>query len=320
MFKYFKGDLLIFTKRGLIRVDNIKNTDLILALNKDGVLYYEEIDEIEKVYKKKYTLNKINFINNIDSYFINDNIEIKAIQNIPLNVDTKDLPDYLYYNDTKCCCNAKVGEISSFDYIGFPTTIHKDNYSTKDDNYYRYKGLLLAIGNISTYIFNNEKNNETIDFIIAYLKDNNIYYDLIDDSRNTKIYINNNDPKESDEINRQIKLDEIFNITKEQLKVLAGGLTELGNYLTINNKQDYYIIKYLCLLLGVSISSYYKDGFIQIKISKTLSKINFNYFNHNDLVWNKIKSIKKINNFNGNLFSLKLKTTNYYLTDIGFIS
>jgi hypothetical protein len=305
MFKYFKGDLLIFTNRGLIRVDNIKKTDLILALNKEGFLYYEEIEELEKTYKKKYTLNKINFVNNIDSYYINDNIETKAIQNIPLNIETNELPDYMSYNENKCCCKAKISDISTFDYIGFPTTIKNDIYEIKDDSYYRFHGLLLSIGNVSTYTFN----NETLDFFVSYLKDNNISYDLID---STRINI-------KDEIKR-LELDDIFSITKEQLKILANGIIELGNYITTNNKQTYYIIKYIFLLLGISISSYYKDGVIQIKVSKTLSTIHYNYFNYNNFLWNKIKSIKKVPNFNGNLYTLKLKTNNFYLTDMGFIS
>ena len=40
MFKYLRGDLLIFTKRGLIRIDNLNNNDLILAISKDGNYYY----------------------------------------------------------------------------------------------------------------------------------------------------------------------------------------------------------------------------------------------------------------------------------------
>jgi len=304
MFKYFKGDLLIFTKRGLIRMDNIKKTDLILALNNEGFLYYEEIDELEKSYKKKYILNKINFINNIDSYFINNNIETKAVQNIPLNIDIKDLSDHLTYNENKCCCKSKISELSTFDYIGFPTIINNDIYEIKDDKYYRFQGLLLSIGNISTYLFNNEKKEETVDFILDYLVENHISYDLEDD----RIII-------KDEI-KQLELNEIFNISKEQLNILAKGIVELSNYITINNKQSYYIIKYIFILLGVSINSYYKDGFIHIKISKT----NYNSFNYNNHLWNKIKSIKKISNYNGDLYSLKLKTDNYFLTDFGFIS
>ena len=314
MFKYFKGDLLIFTNRGLIRIDNVKKTDLILTLNKDGDLYYEEIDEIEKVYKKKYTLNKVNLQNSVDSYFVNDNIEIKAIQNIPLNIEFNDVPDYLKYNHSSCYKSSKIADLSTFDYTGFPTTINIniDNKQDKEDNYYRFQGILLGIGNLSTYVFDTEKNNETIDFVCAYLKDNNMNYDLIKNNSTTKIVIN---------ANASIELKDVLMMTKEQLKLLANGIIEVNNYLTIsNNKQLYSIIKYTFLLLGVSISSYYKDGFIHIKISKKLSTTHYNYFNYNDLIWNKVKSVKKINNYNGFLFSLKLKTNNHYLTDFGFIS
>jgi len=308
MFKYFKGDLLIFTNRGLVRIDNIKKTDLILAVNKNGSFYYEEIDEIEKVYKKKYVLNKVNFHNSIDSYFINDNIEIKAIQNIPLNIDFNELPNYLNYNN--CYNNSKIEDLSTFDYIGFPTNIIFNDENKKDNHFYRYQGLLLGLGNISTYIFDKEKNNETIDFITAYLKDNNFNYELFETKNTTKINI---------DTNPSIQLSDLFKLNKEQLLILAKGIIEINNYLIINNKQLYYIIKYIFLLLGISIISYYKDGFIHIKISRKLLTNHYNFVNHNNLIWNKIKSIKKIN-YNGFLYSLKLKTNNYYITDIGVIS
>ena len=61
--------------------------------------------------------------------------------------------------------------------------------------------------------------------------------------------------------------------------------------------------------------SYFKDGKIHIKILKE-DKNNFIYDN---FVWNKIKYIKKID-YTGNLYSLSLKSNNFYLTEFGFIS
>jgi hypothetical protein len=89
MSKLLRGDLLIFTNRGLIRLDTINKDDKILAIDKDNNYYYEEIEEISKFFKKKYKLNKI------DNLYLNDNIQVKAIQNIPYNYDMNDIKNYI---------------------------------------------------------------------------------------------------------------------------------------------------------------------------------------------------------------------------------
>ena len=81
-----------------------------------------------------------------------------------------------------------------------------------------------------------------------------------------------------------------------------------------NPNKIFHLIKYTCLLLGISFSHIYKEGKLLIKISKNNSIIYDNF------IWNKIKSIKKINNFTGNLLYIKVKSNRPYLSDIGFIS
>ena len=90
---------------------------------------------------------------------------------------------------------------------------------------------------------------------------------------------------------------------------------ENSNEFNITDNEIYKIIKYTCMLLGISITSYFKDGKIHIKILKE-DKNNFIYDN---FVWNKIIYIKKID-FTGNLYSLSLKNNNFYLTEFGLIS
>jgi len=84
MNKLLRGDILVFTNNGLMRLDTIKKEDKILAIDNDNNYYYDEIEEISKVFKKKYKLNKI------DNIYLNDNIEVKAIKNIPYNYDIKE--------------------------------------------------------------------------------------------------------------------------------------------------------------------------------------------------------------------------------------
>ena len=114
MNKLLRGEILVFTERGLIRLDDIKKDDKVLSLDKDNNYYYEEIDEISKVFKKKYKLNKI------ENFYLNDNIKIKAIQNIPYNFELKNIRNLLDENKFKYIQNCSIGELSEFDYTGFP--------------------------------------------------------------------------------------------------------------------------------------------------------------------------------------------------------
>ena len=306
MSKLFKGDLLIFTNKGLVRVDNLnKEEHLILCIDNKGSYYYDEIEELVKIYKNKYTLNKISFNNNIDSYLVNDNIIIKSIQNIPNSVETPEISEYLNYNESRCKVISKIGELSSFDFIEYPTNINFDDNENKIENndYYRFQGLY-----ISTNEFRDEiTNKEVIDFISNYLNSNNIKYQIIQN----KIFIN-------EKINK-ISLYDLFKLSKESLLIFTKSLIEINNELNIKNKEDYYMIKYSYLLYGVYISSYYNNGIIQIRIPRKRSDSYYYYFNYDNNIYNKIRNIKKIQS-KGFLYSLKLKNNNLYLTDLGFIS
>ena len=306
MSKLFKGDLLIFTNKGLVRVDNLnKEEHLILCIDNKGSYYYDEIEELVKIYKNKYTLNKISFNNNIDSYLVNDNIVIKSIQNIPNSVETPEISEYLNYNESRCKVISKIGELSSFDFIEYPTNINFDDNENKIENndYYRFQGLY-----ISTNEFRDEiTNKEVIDFISNYLNSNNIKFQIIQN----KFFIN-------EKINK-ISLYDLFKLSKESLLIFTKSLIEINNELNIKNKEDYYIIKYSYLLYGVYISSYYNNGIIQIRIPRKRSDSYYYYFNYDNNIYNKIRNIKKIQS-KGFLYSLKLKNNNLYLTDLGFIS
>jgi len=304
MSKYLKGELLVFTNRGLIRIDNIKKEDMILTINKENNYEYEEIEEITKIFKKKYKLNKIKISNYYDNYYINDNVEIKTIQNIPYNYDIKEINKYLEDNKYKCIKRNKIGELSDFDYIGFPLNKSLNNDDIKKDNdYYRYQGLIIN----NELKLNNEYDKSTIEFIEKYLNENNISYEIRKENI-TSIYKIN-------EINKKISINDIFIMTRDELMEFMNGIIENSNELEIENNEIYKIIKFTSLFLGIAFSSYYKDGRINIKILKE----NKNNFIYENIVWNKIKSIKKIE-YNGTLYTLKIKSKNLYLTELGFIS
>ena len=319
MYKYLKNGLLIFTNNGLKRIEDIDKTqgDKIL-IYKDGKYEYGEIDNIEKIYKKHYKLNKINFINSIESFYTNDNIEIKSVVNILSAIDsTMDIPDYLDYNKNRCINMTRVCELSSFDYIGFPTTFETEEVSSSNpllNDSYRFMGLLLSSSLLSFYI--NKDKEKTINFISEYLKRNDISYEISEMDNKTVIKYDNQLLMKKIKI---VDINDILKVHKEQLMEFVKGLIEIDNEYVMINKDIYQIIKYACLRLGVIISSYYRNDKYHIKISRKLSKIHFNYFNYDETVWNKIRNIKKID-YNGFLYKLVLMDDCPYLTEIGLIS
>ncbi len=310
MLKLYKGDLLLFTNKGFKPASEITNSDLILTLNKNGNLIFDEIEEINKVYKKKYKLNKI------DGYFVNDNIELFSLKNIPLNLEINEICNYLEDYHKSCIGSTKIGELSIFDYYGFPVATNDNNLNNENDvltNELRFMGLVL--NDINDLDVN--KNNETIEFIKLFLSDNKTDFQILENENQTKI----NFKIDTSNINiMTLKL--LFSLNKKNLTDFYLGLVELNRDIIINqnDKTSYLIIKYACLLLGMSVSSIFKEGKILIKIPKKISNVYYNYFNYNNYVWTKIRSIKKVPNYNGNLFYIKSKSGNPYLSVIGLIS
>lgn len=307
MLKLYNGGLLLFTNKGFKPANEITNSDLILTLNKDGTLIFDEIEEITKVYKKKYKLNKL------DGYLINDNIELFSLKNIPLNIEINEIGNYLDDYSKNCIGNTKIGELSTFDYYGFPIATNENNNGDTEalSKEMRFMGLLFNDIND----LDSSKNSDTIEFIKSYLTENNISFQLNESNNKTNFII------DVTKINI-MTLTLLFSLNRKNLEDFYYGLIELNKDISIKNydKQSYLIIKYTCLLLGMSISAIFKDGTILIKMPKKISKLYYNYFNYNNYVWTKIKSINKIQNYNGNLYYIKSKSGNPYLTDIGIIS
>lgn len=291
MSKLLRGELLVFTERGLVRLDNITKDDKILTIDNE----YEDIEEISKVFKKKYKLNKI------DNYYLNDNIEVKAIKNIPFDYDSKDIQNIMEDNKNKYLQKSSIGDLSEFDFLGFPLNLNSNNSSNNND-YYRYQGLILT----SHLKFNNDYDKSSIEFLENYVISNEIPYEIKKDTFSTTFEIINE---------RKIRFEDIFKMNIDELNEFIKGIIENSNEFFVIDNEIFKIIKFTCLFLGINMTSYFKDGRINIKILKEdKNKFIYDYF-----IWNKIKYIKKVE-FTGNLYSLSLKSKKFYLTEFGLIS
>jgi len=252
MLKLYKGDLLLFTNSGFKPASEISNNDQLLVLNKEGSLVFDEIEEITKTFKKKYKLNKM------DGYLVNDNIELYSLKNIPLNIEMNEMCEYLDNYHKNCIGSTKIGELSTFDYYGFPTVA--DSNDSEIDN-------------------------------------QNCCLDM--------------------------SMTDLFGLNKKQLTSFYESLVEDNKEILISNNEisKFRIIKYLCLLLGTNPSFQWKEGgMMSIKMPKKINKSYYNYCNYNNFIWTKIRNIKKVPNYTGNLFYIKTKSGRPYLSDIGLIS
>ena len=323
MTNYIRGDLLLYTNKGIKRIDKLTKYDLVNSINNSNI----EIDEINKNNVKAYQyLFKLKTIHNIDNYYLSGNNKIYSIQNIPYELKMKDCPKFI--EDNKRICKPSfinVSDLTDFDYIGYPydntNNNTNDNNDTNDINdttndKYRFQGLIL----LEQYLFNlnNNLNKNTIGFLNKYLHNNDIKFELFNNNISTSIRIDIND---NDKL-IVLTEEELFNLSYENTKTLLKGFIEINSVVNTLNKNDFYLLKRLFMKIGILITANYINNNYVIKIPQSLDNINDNnYFVYDNYIWSKVKKIVRAQDkYFGQLYNLKMKDNNNYLTEIGVIS
>jgi len=312
-----RGDLLVYTNKDFKRIDKIVETDIIFNNKFNNI----EIDNIEKNNIKNYYLYKIKTNNNIDNYYLDANNKIFCIQNIPYDIKINDCANYIQDNLKYCTPSFKsIKDVSDFDYVGFPY-MNNDNseiISQEDIDKYRFQGLFLLFNkNNNKFDLNNNLNRNTIGFLIKYLHNNNIKFELNDNNTNSIITIS--DPSSLE----LLRTEELLNLSYNQTLHLIKGFNEINSSLNINNKNDFYLIKYLFMKIGFLVSANYnKNTNNYILKIPNINDPNSekNYFIYDNYIWTKIKRIEKVEKYTGFLYKLNMKNKESYLTEIGIIS
>jgi len=148
-----RGDLLVYTKNGVKRLDHIH----------DNIKLSPEINQIEQKNIKNYYLYKLKTIHNIDYSYLDANNKILCIQNLPYDLKMSEFKKHIENNLNNCSPKfVSVNNITDFDYIGYPFNNNDDN-DDNDDEKYRFQGLILLGQNVFT--LNNNINNNTIGFL-----------------------------------------------------------------------------------------------------------------------------------------------------------
>ena len=327
MTNYIRGDLLLYTNKGVKRADKLIKTDLIHGIDK-----YVEIDEITKNNVKGYPyLFKIKTIHNIDNYYLSGNNKIYSIQNIPYELKMRDCPNFIEENKRICSPSfINVSDLTDFDYIGYPfydiidttetitetTTETTDEITDEitDEDKYRFQGLILL--EQYTFNLNNNLNKNTIGFLNKYLHNNNISFEIFNNNITTTIKINLT-PK--DKINI-LKSEELINLSKQNTLYLLKGFMENNSVINTSNKNTFYLLKMLFMKVGVLLNANYINNNYVIKIPQSFDTTDSNYFIYDNYIWSKIKKINKSEKYTGQLYNLKMLDNNKYLTEIGLIS
>lgn len=303
MTNYIRGDLLLYTNKGLKRLDKLSKLDIINGNN---------IDEIAKHNLKGYSyLFKIKTLHNIDNYYLSGNNKIYCIQNIPYDLKIKDCPNFIEYNKRICTPSfINVNELTDFDYIGYPINNNEENNDENDDDKYRFLGLIL----LDQFIFNlnNNININTIGFLNKYLHNNNIPFEIFNNNITTTIKINITD--------KTMKQEEILNLSSENIKKIIKGFIEINSVINTNDKTVFYFLKNLFMKIGILLNANYINNNYVIKIPQSLEETEKNYFIYDNYIWSKIKKIGKSDKYFGHLYTIKMANNNKYLTEVGVIS
>ena len=317
MANYIRGDLLLYTNKGLKRLDKISKTDLIYGYNN-----YSEIDEIIKHNLKGYPyLFKIKTLHNIDNYYISGNNKIYCIQNIPYDLKMKDCANFIEDNKRICLPSfINVNELTDFDYIGYPiinennndNDNENENDNDNDNDKYRFMGLVLLEQLI--FSLNNNININTIGFLNKYLHNNNIQFEIFNNNITTLIKI---DAKDKPQI---LKQEEILNLSNDNIKKIIKGFIEINSVINTNDKTVFYFLKNLFMKIGILLNANYINNNYVIKLPQSLEENENNYFIYDNYIWSRIKKIGKTDKYFGQLYTIKMKNNNKYLTEIGIIS
>jgi len=292
-----RGDLLIYTKNGIKRLDHIYDNSKISP----------EINEINQKNIKNYYLYKLKTIHNIDYSYLDANNKILCIQNLPYELKMNECKKFI--EDNLNICSPKfisVNNITDFDYIGYPLLNSEDNLNEdSDDDKYRFQGLILLGQN--NFTLNNNINNNTIGFLNKYLHNNNIPYEIYNNNVTTTIKFNLKDVTNIEDINT---------LSLTNIRKVINGFCELNTTVNTTDKNVFYFLKYIFLQIGVLISAHYVNSYI-IKIPNLAEK-EPNYFIYNNYIWSKVKKNVKTDKYNGQLFKLSLNQN--ILTEAGIIS
>ncbi len=354
----FIGSTKIYTDNGLIPINKIKPHNKVFTidgtLQNVKRVYCDYYDGT--ILNFTFNNNYENNISKSHHFYEYDNIKVTPTH--PFYVIKNQPPGTEYDIIKKKLDNKYIipewidaKDITINDLIGIPIPKYvKDNEYLDEADCYIY-GLLLSNG----FIFNdkcgfllNYNNKYQIDFIIEYLNKYGIQFEKYKTDYNSEYSIswthtskfkfvesqlyNNNSEKYFDNM--------ILNLPENKLKFVFKGFIDVNininqNYITITENNINLIdgIKYILLKMGyicfgtpcLNSENLYLNIPIDDKMKKILDIDNLdlnnsilNYFNHNDILYIRIKSVIE-EQISTNVYDLEIENNHNYLTQAGLV-
>jgi ribonucleoside-diphosphate reductase alpha subunit len=322
----FRGDTHIYLQDVVKKIENIKEGDMVLTA--DGT--YKKVLKTVKTYINKETL-RIRTKNSIDTIYLTQEHQIYTIINTP-SIAIEHMQAYLKENIHIKFDYVSAKNLTLFDYVGYPIPLNEDSIIYDRDDCI-YSGYLLSNGHIKNNIcivsFYKGKRKE---FFINYLTNKNVKFTDI----NNEIRFEINEDCEP--------ISNYFALNKENtISFLYGCLDSAGcnisekyqcMFFNTRFKSTAYIIKYLFLKLKILVDGFYKKDFNNYIIIIPYTKLLFDmfkytgsakitkiltYFEFDGILWTPIKSIDKMNNYEGHVYDLNIEDNHNYVTEMGIV-
>jgi len=247
-------------------------------------------------------------------------------------------------------------ELSEDDLVGFPIPTFENDNEINDLDYYKFYGIMLGDGHICNgrneygVTLGDENKNDVKEFIKKYLTKKDINFWECDMNGCSGIRWSGKDSLQLtrdmlyDSNNEKIIKEEYLHLPKNKiLKIIEGLLKTDGSNLRelafINTSQKLIMqMRYLFLRLGILTSGHVKNNIGKSHVTKKISYYlripkhpilksiinfqkngeHFKYFEWNNILWGRIKSINKIN-YTGEVYDFNIIDNHNYLTDMGLV-
>lgn len=354
----FVKNTIIYTKDGPKCIEHINTNDYVITLDNT----YKKVNKVIYNQIDKEILN-IRIKHSYDYLKCTKEHEIACLENIPIGLNYKHIINRLnagiYNIKFKSAKELQIG-----DFMVFPKHQNEINNNKFTNDDCRFYGIMLGDGHITKRKNCNfqeagitlglEYKRDTIDFIINYLKNNNIHY--WENKSDTVINIRWSICKNKHFIdydyiyneNHEKNIhNEFMNINNEQIKSLLYGLIETDGH---RGKEIYYYttsltlcitVKYLLYKLGVLSSGHINNNIDKISNYKNiitkkicyviripkhkncefLSIIPSNkttYLEWDNKMFSRITDIQN-ENYIGNVYDLNIEENHNYLTQYGLV-
>ena len=354
----FRGDTLVYSRRGPIQIDQVKIGDQLVTI--DGTTKSVLGVVRNHVNKKILTIRPMHSLEPVN---VTAEHEIYAIQGQKMMLNHSTIKNRLVKKIVEPGF-VSAGSLTKGDYVGFPIPNELVDFPESTD-YFRMYGIMIGDGYITKkgyecgVCLGTDKKQRTIQFVVNFLKSRGLRtWFCTDDAKHTisirwanTIDILNFNLYDS---SREKRIDPNFlNLPYEKTMALIHGLMETDGGITHEvqfyntSKNVVYSLRYLLLRIGVLTSGHYVNNVgktheirpgeyitnrrpswaVRIPKHPALRPIfgdaieystKIKYFEHDGILWSRIKDISETHH-EGYVYDLNMEENHNYLTDMGLV-